>query len=469
MLVGLQIHAIISNKKLHCSCKYHAVNKRTTEAAIRQSIGSLRYRTHRYWYNPANCAYQLDDAIPLPPTTETLAIAANIANRLGATILPQYRIDRKLILDGSLVAGFQRTGIYAVGGNYHGIPLREFRLQQDSCKRYRAGWVVNRQGLPLVQITTEPFQYATDLRQILLGIGAIIKSFTTVRGIGTIRQDINIDAGWGKTEIKGLQDLQILATVVATEAERQRTLTSKVIGFTYRIEYTLDGRILVKGLEEPLLWRQVQQHLQACHLSYELVQSTIHPGPNFKYWVLTHILASLRLGVNPTVRAANPDGTTRILRSAQSSARYILETILPAIKTVKPTMKYRMSPEQRLFQDAPEESLLRSAYTQLRPLGHIRYGLLHRIKKALLDGVVTRYQIPWMIERLLEKPVPIRILLSAPQLQPLSAEQLLAIAKCSTTLAKFRHSVLSTYRHRVYDAVSMLNLINTTWSNIGPS
>src|SRR3989338_1778503 len=56
-------------------------------------------------------------------------------------------------------------------------------------------------------------------------IGLILRSTKVMRGIGTIRQDINISiSGGARIEIKGFQELEKIPKIVENEAARQVSL-----------------------------------------------------------------------------------------------------------------------------------------------------------------------------------------------------------------------------------------------------
>jgi glutamyl-tRNA(Gln) amidotransferase subunit E len=65
-----------------------------------------------------------------------------------------------------------------------------------------------------------------EVRQVAEYIGMVLRSTGKVkRGIGTIRQDVNISiAGGARVEIKGVQELDLIAEVVRREVQRQQNL-----------------------------------------------------------------------------------------------------------------------------------------------------------------------------------------------------------------------------------------------------
>jgi len=60
------------------------------------------------------------------------------------------------------------------------------------------------------------------MKEVALHIGGIIRSFNVKRGIGTIRQDINISIhGGNRIEIKGFQDPSMMIKTINAEIRRQ--------------------------------------------------------------------------------------------------------------------------------------------------------------------------------------------------------------------------------------------------------
>jgi len=88
---------------------------------------------------------------------------------------------------------------------------------------------LERLGVPLVEIATEPFEVElTEIKKIALSLGRILRSTKKVkRGLGSIRQDVNVSIKDGKgvvIEVKGVQQLDQLEKVVEYEAKRQHGL-----------------------------------------------------------------------------------------------------------------------------------------------------------------------------------------------------------------------------------------------------
>ena len=76
---------------------------------------------------------------------------------------------------------------------------------------------LNRAGVPLIEIALEPVSCNPKMvKEIALSLGRLLRVTKKVaRGIGTIRQDVNvsIDSG-GIVEIKGVQQLEQLEKII---------------------------------------------------------------------------------------------------------------------------------------------------------------------------------------------------------------------------------------------------------------
>jgi glutamyl-tRNA(Gln) amidotransferase subunit E len=150
----------------------------------------------------------------------------------------EIHVMRKTVIDGSNTTGFQRTCIIALNGDIDvegkKIPIQLVALEEDAARkmgeenggsviRYR----IDRLGIPLIEVTTAPVLYSPqEAEKAALAIGRILRATRKVkRGLGTIRQDLNISIPNGALiEIKGVQELELVAKVVEYEVQRQLNL-----------------------------------------------------------------------------------------------------------------------------------------------------------------------------------------------------------------------------------------------------
>ncbi len=111
------------------------------------------------------------------------------------------------------------------------IPMQAASLEEDAARktgtqdegktiRYR----IDRLGIPLIEVATAPVIYSPmEAQEVAFAIGRILRDTGKVmRGLGTIRQDLNVSLPNGALiEIKGVQELDLISTVVEYEVQRQ--------------------------------------------------------------------------------------------------------------------------------------------------------------------------------------------------------------------------------------------------------
>jgi glutamyl-tRNA(Gln) amidotransferase subunit E len=144
---------------------------------------------------------------------------------------------RKIVIDGSNTSGFQRTALIALGGYIDvdrgkRVHIQTLCLEEDAARKISEspGEVVyrlDRQGIPLVEIATAPEIYSPEeAESVAYKIGQLLRATGKVkRGLGTIRQDVNISIKDGAlVEIKGVQELGLVARIVDLEVQRQVNL-----------------------------------------------------------------------------------------------------------------------------------------------------------------------------------------------------------------------------------------------------
>ncbi|MEM3993457.1 MAG: Glu-tRNA(Gln) amidotransferase subunit GatE, partial [Desulfurococcaceae archaeon] len=91
-------------------------------------------------------------------------------------------------------------------------------------KELEVAYSLDRLGIPLVEIATAPDIDSPDLAlKTALKIGQLVRlTGKAKRGLGSIRQDINVSiAGGAKIEIKGIQHLYLIPKVIEYEVLRQ--------------------------------------------------------------------------------------------------------------------------------------------------------------------------------------------------------------------------------------------------------
>lgn len=243
---GIEIHQQLDTaEKLFCRCPtcLRDVSERTGEfyrylRATESELGEIDraareemklVRKFRYYTYDTVCLAEHDEEPPSPMNPEALEVCLTIAKMLDMTPVEQVHTMRKLVIDGSNTSGFQRTALVALSGALPGgCRVETICLEEEAAQRVEdETFSLDRLGIPLVEITTAPCMRTPEAVQEVAGhIGMILRSTGRVkRGLGTIRQDINVSIADGaRVEIKGVQELDLIAEVVRREVERQVNL-----------------------------------------------------------------------------------------------------------------------------------------------------------------------------------------------------------------------------------------------------
>ena len=147
--------------------------------------------------------------------------------------MPLTQIMRKTVIDGSNTSGFQRTVLIAKEGyletKYGKVGIESVFLEEDAARivertNKKEIYKLDRLGIPLVEVVTAPdIKNAEQAKDIALQIGDVLRSCKVRRGIGTIRQDVNISIrNENRVELKGMQDMNIFIKAIEGEVERQK-------------------------------------------------------------------------------------------------------------------------------------------------------------------------------------------------------------------------------------------------------
>ncbi len=249
--VGLEVHQQLDTGKLFCKCPSELVEEEGNETirslrATASEMGELdpaaiieAAKGHRFIYQQpesSSCLVELDEEPPGEPNEDAMDIALKMSLLMGSKVMDEIHFMRKIVVDGSNTTGFQRTALVAMDGTLEvdgkdiGIPT--ICLEEDAARNiddhgdnkiYR----LDRLGIPLVEIVTSPvIESPEEAREVAQTIGGLLRATRKVkRGLGTIREDVNISITKGsRVEIKGVQDLKMLPEYVKIEVERQVNL-----------------------------------------------------------------------------------------------------------------------------------------------------------------------------------------------------------------------------------------------------
>lgn len=249
---GLEIHQQLGTKKLFCSCpteirddepdfivlrrlKASAGESGEIDVASEHEAARDKYFLYHGYYD-STCLVELDEEPIHQLNPEALEIALQVSLLVKAKIVDVIQVMRKTVIDGSNTSGFQRTALIARNGfinvNNKKISVPIICLEEEAAKivaRYPDHDIYNlsRLGIPLIEISTGPeLSSPNEVREVAEYLGMVLRSTGKAkRGIGTIRQDLNISIKNGaRIEIKGAQELRLLPMLVEYEVLRQKAL-----------------------------------------------------------------------------------------------------------------------------------------------------------------------------------------------------------------------------------------------------
>ena len=250
--VGLEIHQQLdTGKKLFCGCKTIEDDEYTSKfsrklRATKSELGKIdpaalfedtKSKTIVYYANSnSSCLVEKDEEPPHDLDHNAKDTALIIGSALNSKIFSEVHVMRKTVVDGSNTSGFQRTMLIAQGGHIEvdgkQVGVQSICLEEDAAKiikneDHERFFSLDRLGVPLIEIALEPVDDSPEtVRKIALTLGRLLRVTKKVaRGIGTIRQDVNVSiAGGGVIEVKGVQQLSQLEKIIEFEAKRQHGL-----------------------------------------------------------------------------------------------------------------------------------------------------------------------------------------------------------------------------------------------------
>ncbi len=253
LMVGIEIHQQLDTKcKLFCRCPTthrdpeesnfqffrYLRSKKSEMGEVDRAAKEEVERSRRFIYHSydTTCLVESDEEPPREVNEEALRLSVLIARMLNMEVVDEVHVMRKIVIDGSNTTGFQRTALIAFDGwiDVEGekIGIATLCLEEEACRKVedRGSEIVyslDRLGIPLVEIGTKPDIKTPEMaKKVAAKLGMILRSTGKVkRGLGTIRQDVNISIRDGaRVEIKGVQNLDILDRIVEYEVIRQLSL-----------------------------------------------------------------------------------------------------------------------------------------------------------------------------------------------------------------------------------------------------
>jgi len=248
---GIEIHQQLDTRKLFCSCESALVEGEAKEvhrrlrptqselgevdrAALAQAERKMRFR---YLAPPRyTCLVDADEEPPHDADADSVGITLTMAALLNARTVDEIHFMRKIVIDGSNTTGFQRTALVAMDGSVEvggkTIAIQSICLEEDAARKVETKgqeitYRLDRLGIPLIEIATGPDMHTPEeVKEVAARLGAMLRATRKVkRGIGTIREDLNISIpGGARVEVKGVQELRLLPLYVQKEMERQSSL-----------------------------------------------------------------------------------------------------------------------------------------------------------------------------------------------------------------------------------------------------
>ncbi len=264
VMVGLEIHQqLASQSKLFCECSNKGAEQSTLTfmRKLRPAYSELggydpaalfeatKMKSMRYHSHPStSCLVEADEEPPHSIDKESLETALILALALHSKVVDEIHVMRKIVIDGSNTTGFQRTMLISTGGYLEidgnkKVGVQSICLEEDAARllsddNIARDYSLDRLGTPLIEVALEPL--SGPPQEVLLAavtLGRLLRASKRVeRGIGTIRQDINVSVNGGAVvEIKGIQQLDQLIKVIDFETKRQLGLIQIAAELTKRL------------------------------------------------------------------------------------------------------------------------------------------------------------------------------------------------------------------------------------------
>jgi glutamyl-tRNA(Gln) amidotransferase subunit E len=250
---GIEIHQQLATEtKLFCNCPVDLEDEQADEEVERflsavagetgnkdkaAEVEAAKSKKFVYnYYKRNNCLLGLDEEPPHEIDEEALNTALTFVRMIDGEIPEEIQVMRKMVVDGSNTSGFQRTAMVGLEGEINvekgSVTIEDVELEEESAGIHKrkddiAIYDLNRLGVPLIEVGTDAsIKDPEHAKQVAMEIGMLLRSTGKARrGIGTIRQDVNVSIGKGsRVEIKGFQDVKNIDHLIRKEVERQKNL-----------------------------------------------------------------------------------------------------------------------------------------------------------------------------------------------------------------------------------------------------
>lgn len=362
--VGLECHQQLdTQEKLFCACKPQLFKGepeitflrrlRPTQSELGQTDPAAFFEFKKgikilYEANSeTSCLVEMDEEPPHQLNPEALEITLTTALMIGARPVDEVHVMRKVVIDGSNTTGFQRTCVIALNGaitvNGKRVPIEHISLEEDAARKTGAEGLtvryrIDRLCVPLIEVTTAPVIYTPEeAEKVAFAIGRILRATRKVkRGLGTIRQDLNVSITDGALiEIKGVQELELISKVIRHEVKRQINLLK------------IRDELMARGLKEDKIKNEFVDVTSAfTNTNCKILKKAVKRGnpilavklPKFAGLLGKELIPGLRLGTEMADRAKFWGRVGGILHTDEIASYGVTEDEIDAIrKLVKAT------------------------------------------------------------------------------------------------------------------------------------
>lgn len=252
---GLEIHQQLEGLKLFCNCKTLNSAEGTENKAQRRlqavagemgdidiAVSHELSKERKFFYESSSadtCIMEYDEEPPHSMNREAVKTCLQLCKLMNCTIVDEIHTMRKAVIDGSNVTGFQRTALVGRNGwietSQGRVGIATVLLEEEAAQKIKQAkkytkYRLDRLGMGMIEIATQAEIKDPDhAKETAERIGLMCRSLPSVkRGIGTIRQDVNVSISKGaRVEIKGFQDLRSIPKVIDNEIARQLDLITK--------------------------------------------------------------------------------------------------------------------------------------------------------------------------------------------------------------------------------------------------
>lgn len=270
---------------------------------------SIRYEADQ----ETTCLVELDEEPPHLLNSEAIDVSLTVSLLMHAHTMDEIHVMRKVVIDGSNTTGFQRTAIIALNGqlDVEGtvVPIQQISLEEDAGRKTMetkntVTFRLDRLGVPLIEVATgATIRDPEEAGRVALAIGQVLRSTRHVkRGLGTIRQDLNVSIKDGALiEIKGVQELEIVSKAVEFEVQRQINLLKIRDELHARGVKSAEIELEIQDLKDLLVTSQ-SKVVQAAMTQGGTVEGVKLTG--FRSFLGRELMPGTRLGTEMAKRAA---------------------------------------------------------------------------------------------------------------------------------------------------------------------